>query len=157
MPLKLIILSFLLFQVIFCVNLFGQIPTSKFNHKNDSCKCNYSCWPIINDSINKLPEKQILSFLKTLGTICQNNIEFSEYSNEVLFKILKIAPSSTIKTIENHETELEISVILKEIENPIHDGLDLQNILRLIKVVKPESKIKSRIIESIKLAIKKTK
>jgi len=112
---------------------------------------------VIKDSINGLTNRQILSFLKTLGQDCDNNAEFSEVSNGTLFKIIEFNSARFIAVIEKYQTEIEFSEILKMIENPINDGIDLGKISKLLNNVKSDSKVKSRVIESFKIAINKTR
>jgi len=147
----------ILFQGLLLDNMSGHYMTGKIDRFKDTCKCNHNCWPVIKDSINGLTDRQILSFLKTLGHDCDNNAEFSEASNETLFKIIEFNSAKFITVIEKHQSDIEFSSILKMIENPINDGIDLKKILTLINNVKSDSMIKSKIVDSIKTAINKYK
>ena len=147
----------ILIQGLFFDKVSGLTLDYKTDRLKDTCKCNYSCWPVIKDSINGLTEQQILSFLKSLGHDCDNNVEFSEVSNETLFKIMEFNSARFISVIEKHQTEIEFSKILKMIENPINDGVDLVKMSKLVNNVKIDSETKSRIIESLKTAINKTR
>jgi len=151
------IFLWILFQGLFLDNTSGHNLISKIDRFKDTCKCNYNCWPLIKDSINGLNDQQILSFLKTFGHDCDNNAEFSEVSNENLFKMIEFNSARFITVIEKYQTNIEFNEILKMIENPIKDGIDLKKISKLVDNVKSDSKVKSRIIESLKIAINKTK
>ena len=151
------IFLWILFQGLFLDNTSGHNLISKIDRFKDTCKCNYNCWPVIKDSINGLTDRQILSFLKTLGHDCVNNAEFSEVSNETLFKIIEFNSARFINVIEKYQADIEFNEILKMIENPIYDGIDLEKTSKLVNNVKPDSKAKNRIIESLKNAINNTK
>jgi len=132
----------------------GKIPGSNIKAlNNDSCKCNYNCWPDLKDSINGLSVKQIFRFLKTIGIDCENNAEFSEYSNERLFKIMELNPDNFLKVIDAYNADLEFGEIIKQINSPINDGIDLKGIYKKIKKSQIASELKDRILKSIKYSI----
>ena len=62
-----------------------------------------------------------------------------------------------VVVIEKHQTEIEFSQILKMIENPINDGIDLEKISKLVNRIKTDSNVKNRLTESLKTAINKQK
>ncbi len=152
-----LIVLWILIQSFSIGSLFAYNLNEKPNSYKDTCKCNYNCWPLIKDSINGLTEQQILSFLQTLGKDCENNAEFFEFSSENLFKIIEFNSTIFIAAIEKHQADVELSEILKMIENPISDAYDLEKIFKLLNDIKSYSVAKVKIIESLKIAINKTK
>lgn len=136
-------------------NLIGEIPfdlnIKKVN--SDSCKCNYNCWTDMKDSINGLTVQQIFRFLTTISVDCRNNAEFSEYSNERLFKIMELNPDNFLKAIDIHNTEVEFSEIIEQIKSPINDGIDLKEIFTKIQKSKVDSGFKVKILKAIKYSI----
>ena len=156
-----LILKFVFLGILIQGSFFDKVAGHTLDYTidrfKDTCKCNYSCWPAIKDSINGLSEQQIFSFLKTLGHDCDSNAEFSEYSSEILFKIMEFNLARFVVVIEKHQTEIEFSQILKTIENPINDGIDLEKISKLVNRIKTDSNVKNRLTESLKTAINKQK
>jgi hypothetical protein len=119
----------------------------------DSCKCNYNCWPDLKDSINGLSVRQIFRFLTTISVNCKNNVEFSEFSNERLFKIMELNPDNFLKAIERYNENLEFGEILEQIKSPINDGIDLNGIYAKIQKSKVDSEFKDKILNAIKYSI----
>jgi hypothetical protein len=147
----------ILIQALFFNKASGITLDYQKNGLKDTCKCNYNCWPAIRDSINGLTEQQVLAFLQTLGHDCDNNVEFSEYSNETLFKIIEFNPDRFVSVIEKHQAYIVFNTIFEMIENPVKDGIDLEKVADLVCNIKTDSKVKSRIVESLKIAINRTK
>ena len=66
----------------------------------------------IEEDIENLSDTMIYLFLYTFDSICLNNIEFREHSNEVLFKMLERYPE--LFAIQFDKTGINQSVILNE-------------------------------------------
>lgn len=118
----------------------------------DSCKCNYNCWPDFGKTDYNLNDDQILSFLYSLGEECKNNVEFSEWSNEVLFNIVLANPEIFLKVMDSYSTNIELDWILKELEDPISDVI-IKEIYEKINNVNEYDSTKKLIIKSLQIAL----
>ena len=68
-------------SLIFLILLSIQSLFSK-----DACeKCNIEKVRIVHENINQLNVEMISDFLCTFDLKCKNNIEFTEFSNEIFF------------------------------------------------------------------------
>ena len=92
----------------------------------------------------------------TFGQECQNNAEYSEWSNELLFSLLDKQTELTLKTIEKGEKKIEIKEILEELSSPINDGFDIKKIITQADKVKINRRLKDEILERLKTANGKT-
>lgn len=128
-------------------NLFGQ--------GTDSLKCNVKVVLEMNESINSASDKLVLRFLKTFGEECKNNVEYSEFSNETLYKLIQNQPKLFCEVLEEHRNEIELNEILEELENPLHDLIDLDKTKEGIKDSKLNQDLKTKLIEAINKAIEK--
>ena len=116
-------------------------------------KCDFEKVKIINDNLDNLTFEMIDEFLCTFDKSCENNVEFSEWSNEMLFIVLNKSTELyfkvlTIGKIENAE------IILEEIKNPIVE-IDYQKIYDNIKKVDTQEKLKKEYLRVLKIAAKK--
>jgi TRAP-type uncharacterized transport system substrate-binding protein len=124
-------------------------------HAQTNSPCNIKAVEIANQNVTKLTENECLGFLKSIDIVCKNNVEYSEFSNGTLFKILETNPLILIKTIEINKTDLHLDLIYAMIEDPIDDGFKLQNIKNKLLEMTYESSIKENIIKCLDKAIMK--
>lgn len=116
-------------------------------------KCDGAVIEYTQARAGKLTKKEMKNFLLTFGKECDNNVEFSESSNEVLFLVLNRQTRLTLKTIEKEEKQLELEAIRDDLSYPISDIIPLKEILNKVKKVKMESRLKSLIVESLNTAV----
>lgn len=92
----------------------------------------------------------------TFGQECRNNVEYSEWSNELLFSLLDKQTNLTVKTIEKEEKRIEMEEIFDDLSSPIHDMINVKNVISKIEKVKIKKELKDKIIERLKTADGKT-
>lgn len=101
----------------------------------------------VEKNILEVDSKQILLFLLTIKKECENNIEFSEYSNKVLYELLDKRTCSLIKVII-YNPSLDMDYILLQISNPILD-YNYKLLVSKIENCKTKSVIKKKLIEAL--------
>lgn len=114
-------------------------------------KCDETNFHSISERIGKLTQKEIADFLVTFGQECRNNVEYSEWSNELLFKILDKQTDLTVKTIEKEEKRLEMEAILEDLSSPLLDP-NIKDIISRVEKIKIKKELKDKIIERLKTA-----
>jgi len=115
-------------------------------------KCNIEKVKVVNEQIDNLTFQIISEFLCTFDKSCNNNAEYSEWSNETLFKVLRKDPLIFFQVIAKDEVDKKI--LLEQIENPISD-FDIQIIYDKIKETKVRRDLKKDYLNAlIKAAIK---
>ncbi len=117
--------------------------------QTDCKKCDIEKVKTIHDNIDNLTFKMVKDFLCTFDNLCETNIEFSQWSNEMLYKLLDKEPELIIKVLDQSQLD-NIEILLDEIENPIHE-FDYQKICEKVSEVKIESDFKQKVLKSIKL------
>lgn len=113
--------------------------------QNDFCDIN-----LINEIFNNtenIEQKKIETFLLSFNLNCKNNVEYSQYRNEVLFNLLNKRTTQVINLISENK-KLNKLEILKNIENPISDLIPLDSIIRKIEKQKSSS-IKKELLSAI--------
>lgn len=118
-------------------------------------KCDETIYHSISKNIGKLTQKEITDFLLTFGQECRNNVEFSEWSNELLFKILDKQTELTLKTIEKEEKRIDKEIILEDLEEPISYTPDFKKLITKIEGIKMNDSLKKEIIKRLKTADEK--
>jgi hypothetical protein len=128
---------------IFCI-CFGTKPCTK---------CDLEKVRIVGENINKLTYNILSDFLCTVDTSCINNAEFSEASNGTLFSVLEKYPDLFFQVVS--KGNVNITFILKEIESPVDDLIDLQGIYDKIKLVPDNTELKTKCLNSLIIAAEK--
>ncbi len=131
---------------LFFVNVNSQ------NNEKTSLKCNIEIVLETNENIENISEDLMLRFLRTFGTECKNNVEFSEFSNETLFKVIQIKPELFCKVLENNKNQIDLEIIISELKSPLHDLIDLELSIEKIANTKTNKSLKSKLIFAINSA-----
>ena len=118
-------------------------------------KCDGAILLSTSEKIGTLTKKEITDFLLTFGEECQNNAEYSEWSNELLFFLLDKQTELTLKTIKKEEKKIEINQILKELSEPIRDTPNLKELITKIEKTKIKGQLTDEIIKRLKTADEK--
>lgn len=131
-----------------------KIDSVKVNIKEKLCDTDLVLR--IEQNISSLSQKDILKFINNISVDCKNNIEFIEYYNEVLFELLEKYPEVFCNCVElSDKTQKEL--IYEELKEPVNDGINLDNIKKIVEYSECQAETKSIILESIMIALDKYK
>lgn len=111
-------------------------------------KCDIDVITFINERVDSLDEAAVLKFLSVFDVTCNTNVEFSEYSNEVLFALLGKRPDLVIIVLDKY-SYLSKNYILKVLQQPVNDEISIEKVRNEVAKVKTKSKIKEEIIKSL--------
>lgn len=131
-----------------------SIKEEKPNIIIDCEKCKTELVREIKSHINNITKEQVFRLLCCFDKKCTNNVEFSEFSNEVLFLLLSEHPQLTIEVLAKNES-ISLELIKNVIENPINDRIDLNDIYEKIENLEDYEKTRESLLQSIKIAIEK--
>ncbi len=121
-------------------------------HNNPDCtKCDIQIVINTNKRLQELTRENIHCFLLGFDKSCSNNVEYSEFSNEVLFKVVYNYPNEFINALSN--MLIDQTYILEELSNPVLD-FEWNKIITVIKNTE-QSKMKNKILYSLKKIAKK--
>lgn len=109
-------------------------------------KCNIEKVKVVNEHLDSLTFQIVSDFLCTFDSICNYNVEYSEWSNETLFKVLEKSPTIFFQVVAKGQVDSKL--LLREIESPIHD-LGLQKIYNNIKATSAPTNIKSKYLDAL--------
>ena len=115
-------------------------------------KCDGSVILSTKNNIGQLTKNDVRDFLLTFGKECQNNVEFSEFSNEVLFLVLDKQTKLTLETIEKEEKQIELDAILDDLSSPISDMTVVKNLIPKVEKAKINDRLKKLIVDRLKTA-----
>jgi len=118
-------------------------------------KCDLNAIKLAYLNADNLSEKVCLDFILSIDTVCKNDVEFGEFSNETIFKILDKSPLVLLKTMDNFKSKINTQLILLMIQDPIQDGFDLIGIKKKIQGLDLKTDCKDEVIKSIDIAIDK--
>lgn len=106
---------------------------------------------------SELNDQNFAVFFANMNADCSNNIEYSEFNNELIFKTLESNPKKFVAFLSRVSKKKKIlEFVLTQLRNPINDGIELNAIYkRLVKTETEDDKTKELVSESIKKAIEK--
>jgi len=155
-------MTYLLLVVLISFQTLNACSGMKVNHNNkiteimqtvpDTCKrCDIEAVKETVSNLEKLEYSDIFQFLYTFSKDCSKNVEYSEYSNEVLFKVLEMHPEDFIICM-NKEKGLELEYIYSELSTPILD-INGSVIYEKVQNVSGDRHVKEKILKALKKAI----
>jgi hypothetical protein len=137
----------------YILHIFLVLTITTSYAQTDCKKCDIEKIKSVNANIDHLTFKMVEDFLCTFDSSCKTNIEFSQWSNEMLYKILNKEPELIILILDQSQIE-NIEILLDEIENPIHE-FNYQDIYEIVSKVKTGKDFKQQVLESIEVAADK--
>ncbi|HFC76758.1 MAG TPA: hypothetical protein ENJ27_00845 [Candidatus Moranbacteria bacterium] len=98
----------------------------------------------ISENVDSLSADSLLIFFKQFSIKTnENNVEFSEWGNEILFKVMKNRPELFFNTLF-HMSKEEQKSIEDEINSPINDGINMIKFHKELENCKLDQKTKQR-------------
>lgn len=138
---RVILFSIIMLLLISFPALSQEIP------KIDSYK---DCVPLtayIVKHKNTLDSSELREFLLSFSNKhCDNNVEFQEWGNEVLFSLIDLNPGFFFNTLFNLNDE-QIRAVKREINSPIHDGINVVKIYQNVKDTYIPEDLKKKALE----------
>ncbi len=128
-----------------------ELTSYEVDKKQECEKCDRRKVLAASQNIDNLNGQLIYNFLCTFDESCSINVEYSEFSNDVLYKILSKHPKAIVKLIADNP-ELNSEAIYKQIASPLLD-YNYNSIVNSMKEIEGNEEIKTRIIDSVKKAI----
>lgn len=140
-------------RIIFILMIFIFCHQLNIKAQNVNCeKCDGGVVIAVADNFHKLSLELLVRFLCTFGPECHTNIEYSQDSNEVLFRVLEKYPGAFIKAMES--PSLQHEYIYKILSEP----LVYENVAFLRKKItrtKGDKKIRQAILDALDQALEK--
>lgn len=101
--------------------------------------------------IENLTDDDVYTFLFTFSEDCKNNVEFGEFSNEVLFEV--VLKYSDIISNNLKKDSIYQDVILNELANPIMEMESMDTIIEAINSLDVTKQAKQDVITSFKITL----
>jgi hypothetical protein len=120
----------------------------------DVKKCDVVFLGKIAMDIETLKPKEIENFLLTFNTSCDKNVEYSELSNELLFKMLDRHTLKILTILESKENYLKTDVILNELSSPVNDSFNIEELISKVDKTDVNKKLKEQAITKLNQALK---
>ncbi|WP_025667874.1 hypothetical protein [Aquimarina megaterium] len=158
---KLIIISFLF--IVSCkddvkVNIDqakeSKIETQEISSIESNKKCDIEKVISLKEQLPNVSNESIRAFLSTISADCKNNVEFSQFSNEVLFEVLEAKPIDVILIIGKENT-IDKDEVYRMLESPINESVNLNKLIANIDEIKIQSTEKTKFLEVLKKALDK--
>ena len=140
------------------INMFGETRTYRktrnYFHLEidnyDPMKCRTEPLLEVHQNLENLSEKMVYDFLSTFSMICEANVEFGEWSNELLFKALSSNPELVLNVLSKNLNQLDTVSIFAELESPLHDLIPIDSIASQIELLNLDKNIKNTVLKKLK-------
>ena len=133
---------FLILLPILSHNLYGQSTT----------KCSMASLLEVSKHVGRVTHEEMVNFLVTFDPECRNNVEYFEWSNELLFELLEKQTELTARTIANQAKRIDLTTIFENLEDPILDRFNIKTIIGKVEKINFNQEIKKEIIDRLKKA-----
>jgi len=122
----------------FCSSCHINGQSHSLNHTNkelnvDSFRCNIDIVLQLSKTIEDPDEGDILNFLYTFDETCNSNVEYREFSNEVLFQVIQKHSYQVLDLLSNKNVKTYL--ILQELKSPVSDTYNRKDVEIVIKKV----------------------
>ena len=124
-----------------------DVYSQAVKNQKKQCFCNLAVVRNTNKNLRHLTTPNIYAFLSTFDTSCRNNFEYTEYSNDVLFKILTTNPRLLVDALEKY-ADLHKGYIYMEISNPLLD-YNFKEIIQLVERTCQSGQVKEKVISKL--------
>ncbi|WP_145957547.1 peptidyl-tRNA hydrolase [Labilibaculum antarcticum] len=110
-------------------------------------KCNIDKLLVIHDNIDSLSFQMVEDFLYTFDEACKNNVEYSQWSNELLYKVIDKRTKLYFKVLQS-ENITNDSCILKSFRAPLLD-YNYQKLYDKIKGIKTSESARNSYLNAL--------
>ena len=86
----------------------------------------------------------------TFNKECRTNIEYSEFSNEVLFKLLDTRTKEVVDVLMSNKN-IDLETILIQLKNPIDDSIDIYSLKNKLESL--SSEVNQSLVEKMILSL----
>lgn len=126
---------------------------SEIKYGDFSCcgDVNFKLLTHVEQKIGNLTNHDILEFLSNLRVCCSGNVEFQEYSNELLYRALETQPEIVVQSLSSKEFSNNLDYILELISSPLLD-YNFDQIANSVAQSNGEEKIKAKIMRALERA-----
>ena len=101
----------------------------------------------ISQHLDSLTEEAVALFLSTFSEECRNNVEFSQWSNELLYKVIHADVNLYMKVLVDNKPD-NLEIILNDLREPIIET-DLPGLYDKIKTSMAPRELKEQHLEAI--------
>ncbi len=120
----------------------------------DTNYCNTNILLKTHNNINDLTIAEISKFLSTFHKDCNTNVEFSEWSNELLYKTFQ-AHTKEVMSLITKKHNYEKEAILSALKSPINDTIKPQSLIEKIQKFDSNNQFTKEIITALQIAANK--
>jgi len=137
-------------ELIFITLLSLSLPFTDFD---PPVKCDLNKVEAVAKNLDELSLEMVDALFETLDSTCTNNVEFIEWSNEVLFDVLAQEPKLFVQAL-TRTTKAKQLLILSELEGPVQERDLKQLSARFVQEV-PESPLRKNVLSALTVANQK--
>jgi hypothetical protein len=120
----------------------------------DVKKCDIVFLGLIDRNIENLKKEEIEDFLLTFHASCSINVEYSEFSNELLFKILDKYTLTILTILESTGKKFKTDIILNELSSPVNDSFNIEELISKVDNTEINKEFKEQVIAKLNEALK---
>jgi hypothetical protein len=111
--------------------------------------CNIEILIDFDQNFNNLTNDQVFSFWDTFDRTCELNVEYSQYSNELMFRFLSSYPELFLGSLEQISTDSKLEYIIRTLKYPVSDEYNTEILVSSLNSIEGYSYVRGRIIRAL--------
>lgn len=112
--------------------------------------CSIEAVTAAQQHLDLLSKEEFLCFIGTFDPSCSTNVEYSEFSNEVLFNVLLKHPEYLIQYVADNVQVSATEYILACLATPISDAVPSEQCIKAVSEAEGSSMAKERLIKVLR-------
>jgi hypothetical protein len=149
----------IIFTLLFSILSFSEMSSDTIRTiKIDTINKPEDCITVVKylqNNLNQVDLNYIKLFIKSFSdSSCINNVEFNEYGNYVLFKLIEKRPTDFFKVLFNQDIDILFS-IKYQLDSPVNDGINIINVYNKVKKSNMPFNIKQKALSLLKYSYEK--
>lgn len=127
----------------------NQSNPTLLDKKKECPHCSIEAVTIAQERVDTLSKEDFECFIATFDPSCSSNVEYSEFSNEVLFNVLLKHPVYLIQHVADNPATINTEYILKQLQAPVSDEVSVAQCVNAVSVAVGPSLAKEQILKSL--------
>jgi hypothetical protein len=115
-------------------------------------KCDVTILLETSKKTGSLSQSNIFRFLHTFGQECRTDVEYSEWSNELLFSVLNRQTQATLIVLYKKERSLDIEEIIHSMSSPLNDFVGIDSLIVKVEGTNPANPMRGKVLEALMIA-----
>lgn len=136
-------------MIFILVMILSSLTNGTIHAQKQSLRCNIAVVREMDEGIKTGSKELVYRFLCSFDSSCSTNVEYSQYSNEVLFKVLEMHTSIFMQCLKRPEVDREY--VFQRLSEPLVYE-DVKQLKEIVSKARGDAGTKRRILTALENA-----